>query len=115
MDKIKDLLPDSKIVKEAEKTLRFKKEWLNKGFTQISNKILRDSSISYGARFMYILLMSRCFQKDFSYPGIDTLTKEIGISKNTFYSYKKELVDSGWIEVKRRGQGKTNLYFLLKH
>ena len=96
-------------------TLRFKKGWLNRGFTQIPNQLLSDTSISIGARLLYFLLMRRVFQKDFCYPGIETLQKELGVVEDTFYSYKKELEEKGWIEVKRRGQGKTNIYLLLKY
>ena len=112
MEKIENILLKSKIIR----TLQFKQKWLNNGFTQVSNRLLRDISVSIGARLLYILLMSRCFRKQFSYPGRDILMKELGIkSTKTFTLYKDELVNNDWILVKRRGQGKTNIYFLLKH
>jgi len=116
MESIKNVLPQSKVFQEAERTLQFTKRWLNKGFTQINNGLLRNTEVSVGARLLYILLMSRCFEKDFSYPGIETLRKELGVGSNdTVYSYMKELSDMGWMTVKRRGLGKTNLYFLEKY
>jgi len=111
MESIKDILPKSKLVR----TLQFKQKWLNQGFTQVSNRLLTDNSISSGAFRMYLLLMMRCFRKSFSYPGVETLAKELNVSRMTISTYKKELKESGWIEVKRRGQGKTDIYFLLKH
>lgn len=115
MERIGSTLPNSPLVKGMEATLKFKRSWLNEGFTHISNNLLRDTSVSVGARILYMLLTSRCFSKDFSYPGRITLMKELGVSKDTFYSYKKELEDKGWLEVRRRGLGKTNLYFLKKY
>jgi len=115
MDSLKNILPRSEAVKKAEKTLQFKEKWLNKGFVQVSNSILRDVTVKPQARFVYILLMSRVFSKDFCYPGQEVLGKEIGLSSRQIIRLLKELQRHGWLEVKRRGQGKTNLYFLLKH
>ena len=114
MESIKDIIPDSESVQKAIRTLQFKDKWLNKGFTQISNGLLRDNSVNTQARFVYFLLMSRVFQKDFAYPGQDTLGKEMGISGRQIRNLLKELIEGGWVEVERRGQGKTNIYFLKK-
>jgi len=115
MEKIGKVIPDSETAKKIVRTLQFKQKWLNEGFTQVSNRLLKDKSVSHGAFRMYLLLMMRCFRRKFSYPGVETLAKELGVSRVTIFSYKRELEKNGWIEVKRRGQGKTNLYFLLKH
>lgn len=116
MESIGNVLPHSEVIQRAERTLQFTKRWLNRGFTQVNNGLLRNNEVSGMARLLYMLLMSRCFSRDFSYPGIETLRNELGVSSNeTFYSYMSELVDKGWITVKRRGQGKTNLYFLNKY
>jgi len=115
MEELKDILSQSQILQKAEENLRFRQKWLNDGFIQISNRLLRNTTVSVGARVLYMLLMSRCFSKDFSYPGIETLRAELGVASNdTVYSYMKELTDNDWVTVKRRGQGKTNLYFLNK-
>jgi predicted ArsR family transcriptional regulator len=42
------------------------------------------------------------------------VTGELGVSERQVRRYLEELVSHKWIEVKRRGLGKTNLYFLLK-
>jgi hypothetical protein len=115
MEPISNVLPQSKVFQEAERTLQFTKRWLNRGFTQVNNGLLRNTEVSHSARYLYILLMSRCFSREFSYPGETTLSKEMGVSEVSIISYKKELEDKGWIKVKRRGQGKTNLYFLDKY
>ena len=111
MENIEQILPKSKFAI----TLQFKEKWLNKGFVHASNQLIRDTSVSPQARLLYILLMSRAFQKDFSYPGRQTLGKELGVSVRSVSTLLGELKDNAWIEVKRRGLGKTNLYFLIKY
>jgi hypothetical protein len=114
MDHISALLLETNLVKQAEATLKFKKKWLNQGYTHISNRLLRDTTVSPAARVVYILLMSRCFSKEFSFPGQSTLANETGVSERQIRRLLKELVESDWVKVKRRGLGKSNLYFLVK-
>lgn len=114
MESVGSLLPRSEVLEKAVQTLKFKNRWLNQGFTHVSNHLIRDTSVSANARLMYILLMSRAFQKDFSYPGEETLAKEMDVSVPSIISYKKELASNGWLQVIRRGQGKTNVYYLKK-
>ena len=114
MQSIAKLLKENKSLQEAEATLRFKNKWLNKGFTQVSNNLLDNNSVSAHARLLYFLLMRRCFQKDYSFPGVDTLAKEMGVSKRSVMRLTLELEQTNWLQIKRRGQGKTNLYYLLK-
>ena len=91
MKPIKEIIPDSEIPKKAVKTLQFKQAWLNRGFTQVSNKLLRDNSVSLQARFIYILLMSRVFRRDFCFPGQATLGKETSLSDRQIRRLLKEL------------------------
>jgi uncharacterized membrane protein len=40
------------------------------------------------------------------------MAEEIGSSKSTVGRAIQELEERGWLEIRRRGQGKTNLYIL---
>ena len=48
------------------------------------------------------------------FPGQDRMAQDIGSSKSVVNRAVLELQKAGWLEVTRRGQGKTNLY-VLKH
>lgn len=82
------------------------------GFTQVPNVVLRDSSLSAGAKLCYALLLSYAWQKDSCFPGQEALAKDAGASRRSIVRFLKELEKSGYLEKKRRGLGKTNIYTL---
>lgn len=82
------------------------------GFTQLPNYILRKKDLSAGAKIIYALLLSYAWQKDNTFIGQQTFMNDLGISKPTIIKLLKELVKTKFLKIKRRGQGKTNLYFL---
>lgn len=99
-------------------TLRFKNEeknqWIDKGFVMVGNGVLCNKSVSAPAKVLYLLLMRRLFQKDFCFPGRDTLADELGLSPRQVDRYLQDLKAAKWISITRRGQGKTNVYHLIK-
>lgn len=100
-----ELLPD-------EKQVRFTDPIDQAGFTQIPNVILCDSRLKVGARFLYCHLSRFAWEADSCWPGQDRLAEEIGMSHRAIRLHTKELEAAGLISIQRRGQGKTNLYFL---
>jgi hypothetical protein len=80
------------------------------GFTQVPNFILRDSSLSLGAKVSYSMFLHFDWYNEGCFPGQDTLAKHMGMSVSRVNEYIKELEAAGLIEITRRGQGKTNLY-----
>lgn len=82
------------------------------GFTQVPNVILRDKSLSVGAKIVYACLLSYAWQKESCFPGQETLADDCGISKRSVVSALKELETVGYLEKVRRGLGKTNVYAL---
>jgi DNA-binding HxlR family transcriptional regulator len=116
MEKLsKELL--SKRLRTAEEApmVTFKEGYLNRGFTQISNVLLHDTTIPYRARFLYLLLLARAFNKDKAFPGQLSLAKEMGISTRQVRTHLKRLEAAKWIEIRQIGNGKTNRYVLLRH
>lgn len=81
-----------------------------RGFTQIPNVILKTGVISGGAKLAYAMLLSYAMGDDQCYPGQDRLGEVMGVSRQTAASHLKELQKKGFINVKRRGQGRSNLY-----
>lgn len=83
------------------------------GFTQVPNFLLKSEAISAGAKLTFAMLLHYAWQNDFCFPGQETLAKDMGAGKRSIVRFLKELEDEGFIAVKRRGQGKSNLYQLI--
>ena len=81
-----------------------------RGFTQIPNAILKAKGISGGAKLAYAMLLSYAMGDDACFPGQDRLGIDMGISRQTANQYIKELADKSCINIKRRGQRRSNLY-----
>lgn len=84
------------------------------GFTQVPNILLNDTGLSFAAKVAYAKLLSYAWNNNCVFPGQTRMAEETGTSRPTISKAISELQDHGWLEVKRRGQGKTNVY-VLKH
>ncbi len=89
-------------------------ETLRAGFTQIPNSILRRPDISPGAKLTYMVLLSYAWQEGSCFPGQERMAEDAGVTDRSIRTYLKELEAKGLLFIKRRGLGKTNLYFLPK-
>jgi DNA-binding transcriptional ArsR family regulator len=82
------------------------------GFTQVPNILLKSKSLSANAKVVYAQLLAYAWTNSYCFPGQERMGEDIGASQPTIHRALKELQDSGWLEVERRGQGKTNIYTL---
>ena len=82
------------------------------GFTQVPNHILNHTDLSFGAKVVYAKLLSYAWHNNLVYPGQARMAEEIGTSQPTVARAILELQQAHLLEVKRRGQGKTNIYVL---
>jgi biotin operon repressor len=82
------------------------------GFTQVPNFILKHADLSLGAKVAYSLLLSFYWHNNQVFPGQNRLAEHMGMSVSRVNEFIKELEASGFIQITRRGQGKTNLYKL---
>ena len=82
------------------------------GFTQVPNFLLKDPTISANGKVVYSMLLSYAWNNNMVFPGQERMAEDIGTSQPTIARAIKELESHGWLEVQRRGQGKTNLYIL---
>src|SRR5438552_1327339 len=80
------------------------------GFAQVPNFILRNPEVSIGAKVVYSMFISYAWHNNLCFPGQDRLAKDIGMGVSSVNRFVKELEEFSLIEIKRRGQGKTNLY-----
>jgi hypothetical protein len=82
------------------------------GFTQLPNLVLRDPDLSPQAKLAYSLLLSYAWYNNSVFPGQGTMADHAGVNQPAVSKWMQELKDKGWLEIKRRGQGKTNIYIL---
>ncbi|MEJ7568410.1 MAG: helix-turn-helix domain-containing protein [Gaiellaceae bacterium] len=83
------------------------------GFTKVPNELLRDTSLSMGARLTWIALKSHAWQGAECWPGQETLAREVGVaSRRSVFTYLTELERAGLVKKRRGGNGKSNHYVL---
>lgn len=83
-----------------------------KGFTQVPNHILESKKLSPGSKLAYAKLLKYAWQNDFCFPGQNKLALDMGVARGTANIYIKELEKKEFIQVKRQGQGRPNIYTL---
>jgi len=84
------------------------------GFTQLPNILLNSTELSFAAKVAYAKLLSYAWDNNLVFPGQETMAAKLDSSKSVINPAVQELQRHGWLEIRRRGQGKTNLY-VLKH
>ena len=82
------------------------------GFTQVPNSVLKSDKLSPGAKLTYAMLLSYAWQNDFCFPGQETLAKDMGAGARSIVRYISELEDCQFLTIRKRGQGKVNIYEL---
>ena len=82
------------------------------GFTQVPNFILTNKVLSVGAKLYYAMLLKYAREKDYCFPGQQTLATDMGSSERSVRTYQKELEAAGFLTVQQRGLGQTSLYTL---
>lgn len=95
-------------------TLIIEDEALRKGFTSAPNYILEDVNVSMAARLTYILLLSFAWREGSCFPGQARIASKLGVTRKAVTKYLKELKGKRYIDWRRRGMGKTNVYRILK-
>ena len=84
----------------------------NKGFTMIPNEILLDTELSASDIRVYLILKYHAMEKDSSFPSINTICRETGLSKSTVLRSTEKLETRGHIQ-KRYRPGTSVLYVLV--
>ncbi len=106
--------PLGELIQEKEKTILLKgfDPLAAQGFTQVPNLILRNSELTEGAKLVYALLLSYAWHNDSCFPGQDRLAADCGKTQSWVSKRMVELEQNSFLEIQRRGQGKTNIYVL---
>ena len=81
-----------------------------RGWTGVPNFILESKEISTGAKLTYAMLLKYARELHECFPGQNRLAEDIGTSRQSVNTYIRELRQVGLISVRRRGQGRPNIY-----
>jgi hypothetical protein len=81
-----------------------------RGWTGVPNFILESNEISVGAKLTYAMLLKYARELNECFPGQDRLADDMGSGKRSVIRYIAELERVGLITIKRRGQGRPNIY-----
>jgi len=98
------------VLKEQNLQLATDNPVVRGGFTQVPNFILKDATLSVGAKVAYAMFLSYAWHNDSCFPGQDRLAEDMGMSRSRVTEFVGELQRAGFVTIERRGQGKTNLY-----
>jgi hypothetical protein len=82
------------------------------GFAQVPVVILQDRRINASAKLVYAMMLYYAWNKNHCFPGQERLAKDIGKTRVSINTAIKNLERNGILEIRRRGQGKTNIYIL---
>lgn len=78
----------------------------------IENDVVDRTDINIYEKMLYICLARHSYGKEYSFPAIDTLCKELNVKdKRTIIKYAKNLEKKGFISIEKR-MGKANKYYL---
>ncbi len=84
------------------------------GFTQLPNRVLKDTRLSFGARLTYADLLSYAWDKESCFPGQNRIAEDLGVSARSVRTFLHQLKEHGSISWKNQGPSKPNLYSILK-
>ena len=90
-------------------------ETLRHGFTQLPNYVLKAPKLSFGAKLVFAVLLSYAWQEDSCFPGQDRMAKDLCTSDRSIRTFLAELKDGGFIDWKRQGLNKPNIYYILDY
>src|SRR5262245_20217906 len=103
---IGDILKDRNII------LRGADVASRQGFTQVPNFLLKSTRLSSGDKMTFAMLLSYAWKNDYCFPGQQRLGTDVGLDERSVRRHLKSLEANGLLAIKRRGQGKTNIYEL---
>jgi len=81
-----------------------------RGWTGVPNFILERKELSVGAKLTYAMLLKYARELDACFPGQGRLAQDLGAAERSVRSWLQELEKVELVTVKRRGQGRSNVY-----
>src|SRR5438046_3133629 len=106
MEHISDVLKERNIILETNDPV------VADGFTQVPNFILKNDALTVGEKITFAMFLTYAWNNDRVFPGQERLAKDIGVTRQSVSTFIKALEKKGFLTIKRRGLGLTNIYTL---
>src|SRR5215218_2027927 len=106
MEHISDVLEERNIILETTDPV------VADGFTQVPNFILKNPDLTVGEKITFAMFLTYAWNNDKVFPGQERLAKDIGVTRMSVSTFIKGLEKKGFLTIKRRGLGLTNIYTL---
>ena len=100
-------------LRERFERVVFENEMMRAGFAAFPYVVLRDTSLSAGARLAYAVLLMYAWQEGACFAGQATMAKDVGVGERQLRNYLKQLEDHRYIRIQRQGLNRPNLYYIL--
>lgn len=88
-------------------------ELLRSGFAAFPYLVMRDKSLSVGARMTYAFLLMYAWQEGSCFAGQVIMADELGVSERHLRRYLTELKEADYIEIERKDKRYNNTYIIL--
>lgn len=79
----------------------------------VPDPVMEATELSTGAKLCYGLLCRFAGRDGVCYPAESTMAKRLGVGTRQARRYVQELVEAGYIDAERRGDGQSNRYFFI--
>lgn len=97
-----------------DKLIQFRGTIYENGYGLIAKKVMKDTDLSLSAKAIYSYLCSYAGNETSAFPSVKLIKHELGISKDTFYKYMKELTNKSYITITQnraeKGKFGHNIY-----
>lgn len=93
-------------------------KWMKKGaYGIVYQEIMRSPELPGNSKLIYAYLAAFAGNGDECYPSVETICKELGMTKTTMYKYMNVLVEYGVIEKKQTyvGNLKSKVIYRITH
>ena len=101
------------IAKERMERIIVENEMMRAGFAAFPYLVMRDKSLSIGARLTYAFLLMYAWQEGSCFTKQASMAEAMGISPRQLQRYLYELRGSGYIRIERQDRRFNNTYILL--
>lgn len=88
---------------------------INFNYGILPKNVMKEPNLNIQAKAIYAYLIAYAGNKGAAFPSAELMRHELGIGKDTFYKYMKELKELGYVSIdkeKDKGKFKHNIYYL---
>ena len=88
-------------------------EMMRAGFAALPYRVMRDQTLTIGARLTFAFLLMYAWQEGSTFAGQEKMAKDMGVSARQLQRYLYELRDTDYIKIERKDKRYNNTYIIL--